>query len=41
MNNENLILAILAFLTNVFFYENNVLLYNDFELKKLKLDLVK
>ena len=41
MNNENLILSILAFLTNIFFYENNVLLYNDFELKKLKLDLVK
>lgn len=39
-DNQTLMMSLFGFLTNVFFYENNTIGYNDFELSKLKLDLV-
>jgi len=40
MERESLILSLFGFLTNIFYYENNLMTYNDFEVRKLKLDLV-
>ena len=39
-SNKTLLLSVFGFLTNIFYYENNSLFQNDFELKKLKLDLL-
>lgn len=33
-------MSLFGFLTNIFYHENNTISYNDFELAKLKLDLV-
>lgn len=39
--NEDLFVSIFGFLTNISFFENSIITYNDFELKKIKFDLVK
>lgn len=39
-DNDALLMSLFGFLTNIFYHESNVLVFNDFELKTLKFDLV-